>query len=216
MDASPCYRDPEYPMPGKPDYYWQKSKDQGYPARSVWKLQEMQERFRLLDAGHRVLDLGCSPGSWSLMVLEILGGKARLTGVDLDEPDVKLLSRPGFTFLHGDFTDPAVLADITARGPFDVVLSDAAPSTSGNRIRDTERSLELGRAVLAAASACLRPGGNLALKIFQGGGERELLASLRAGFQTARAFKPKASRSESMEIYQVALRRLPVSTTLQL
>ena len=61
-------------MPGKPDYYWQKSKDQGYPARSVWKLQEMQERFRLLDAGPRVLDLGCSPGSWSLMVLELLAG----------------------------------------------------------------------------------------------------------------------------------------------
>ncbi len=201
-------------MPGNPDYYWRKSKEQGYPARSVWKLQEMQERFRLLDAGHRVLDLGCSPGSWSLLVLELLGGKARLTGVDLDEPDTKLLSRPGFSFIRGDFTDPAVLADITARGPFDVVLSDAAPSTSGNRIRDTERSLELGRTVLAAASACLRHGGNLALKIFQGGGERELLAFLRAGFESTRAFKPKSSRSESMEIYYIALHRRAGSATL--
>ena len=202
-------------MPGKPDYYWQKSKDQGYPARSVWKLQEMQERFRLLDAGPRVLDLGCSPGSWSLMVLDVLGGRGALTGVDLDEPDPKLLRRPGFTFIRGDFTDPAVLAAVVARGPFDVVLSDAAPSTSGNRIRDTERSLELGRAVIAAAATCLRPGGNLALKIFQGGGERELLDSLRAGFETARAFKPKASRSESMEVYHVGLRRRGVSATLR-
>jgi 23S rRNA (uridine2552-2'-O)-methyltransferase len=202
-------------MPGKPDYYWQKSKEQGYPARSVWKLKEMQERFRLLDAGPRVLDLGCSPGSWSLMVLEILGGRGALTGVDLDEPDPKLLRRPGFTFIQGDFTDPAVLAAVVARGPFDVVLSDAAPSTTGNRISDTERSLELGKAVIAAASACLRPGGNLALKIFQGGGERELLESLRAGFETARAFKPKASRSESMETYYVALRRRAVSATLE-
>ncbi|MCX7032031.1 MAG: RlmE family RNA methyltransferase [Spirochaetes bacterium] len=201
-------------MPGKPDYYWQKSKDQGYPARSVWKLQEMQERFRLLDAGPHVLDLGCSPGSWSLMVLENLGGRGVLTGVDLDEPDAKLRSRPGFTFLQGDFMDPAVLASVVARGPFDVVLSDAAPSTSGNRIRDTERSLELGRAVLAAASACLRPGGNLALKIFQGGSERELLETLRAGFETTRAFKPKASRSESMETYFVALHRRAGSFTL--
>lgn len=202
-------------MLGKPDFYWRKSKEQGYPARSVWKLQEMQERFRLLDAGPRVLDLGCSPGSWSLAVLELRGGSAALTGVDLDEPDAKLRSRPGFTFLQGDFTQPAVLAAIAARGPFDVVLSDAAPSTSGNRLRDTARSLELGRAVLDAASRCLRPGGNLALKIFQGGGERELLESLRAGFETARAFKPKASRSESMELYFVALHRLPVSATLK-
>jgi 23S rRNA (uridine2552-2'-O)-methyltransferase len=202
-------------MPGKPDYYWQKSKDQGYPARSVWKLLELQERFRLLDAGPRVLDLGCSPGSWSLAVLERFGVRAALTGVDLDEPDAKLLRRPGFTFVRGDFTDPAVLAVVVARGPFDVVLSDAAPSTTGNRISDTERSLELGKAVIAAASACLRPGGNLALKIFQGGGERELLESLRAGFETARAFKPKASRSESMETYFVALRRRAVSATLE-
>jgi 23S rRNA (uridine2552-2'-O)-methyltransferase len=202
-------------MPGKPDYYWRKSKDQGYPARSVWKLQEMHERFRLLDAGPRVLDLGCSPGSWSLMVLELLAGRGSLTGVDLDEPDAKLIARPGFTFIRGDFTDPAVLAAVAARGPFDVVLSDAAPSTSGNRIRDTERSLELGRTVLAAASGCLRPGGNLALKIFQGGGERETLDALKAGFESARAFKPKASRSESMEIYFVALRRRAASTTLK-
>jgi len=202
-------------MPGKPDYYWRKSKEQGYPARSVWKLLEMQERFRLLDAGPRVLDLGCSPGSWSLAVLEHLGGRAVLTGVDLDEPDAKVRSRTGFTFIRGDFTDPGVLASIVARGPFDVVLSDAAPSTIGNRISDTGRSLELSRAVAAAASACLRPGGNLALKIFQGGGERELLASLKADFETARAFKPKASRSESMEIYFVALRRRPGSATLK-
>ncbi|HSV92779.1 MAG TPA: RlmE family RNA methyltransferase, partial [Desulfobacterales bacterium] len=189
--------------------------DQGYPARSVWKLQEMHERFRLLDAGPRVLDLGCSPGSWSLMVLELLAGRGSLTGVDLDEPDAKLIARPGFTFIRGDFTDPAVLAAVATRGPFDVVLSDAAPSTSGNRIRDTERSLELGRAVLAAASGCLRAGGNLALKIFQGGGERETLDALKAGFESARAFKPKASRPESMEIYFVALRRRAASTTLK-
>jgi len=139
-------------MPGRPDYYWRKSKEQGYPARSVWKLREMQERFRLLDAGPRVLDLGCSPGSWSLAVLELRGSGAAVTGVDLDEPDARLRSRPGFTFLRGDFTDPSMLAAIEERGPFDVVLSDAAPSTSGNRLRDTARSLELGRAVLDAAA----------------------------------------------------------------
>jgi len=148
-------------------------------------------------------------------VLERLGGRAAVTGVDLDDPDARLRSRKGFTFIRGDFTNPAVLASVVAQGPFDVVLSDAAPSTSGNRINDTERSLELGRAVIEAARACLRTGGNLALKIFQGGGERELLASLRARFEEARAFKPKASRSESMEIYFVALRRLPESATLE-
>jgi 23S rRNA (uridine2552-2'-O)-methyltransferase len=181
-------------MVGKPDYYWRKSKAQGYPARSVYKLEEIQSRFRIIRPGASVLDLGASPGSWSLFVMDSFG--CRVTGVDLDKPDGKLFSRGTFNFIQGDFTDPGIAALIKDAGPFDVLLSDAAPSTSGNRTSDTARSLEICRAVLSK-------GGGMAVKIFQGGEEREILEEMKQLFAAARAFKPKASRSDSMEIYFV-------------
>jgi 23S rRNA (uridine2552-2'-O)-methyltransferase len=190
-------------MKGKPDYYWRKSKEEGFPARSVFKLQEIQEKYRLIRPGSSVLDLGASPGSWSLYILDLLGAGGSVTGADLKAPDRKLLSHRGFRFVQGDFTSQETLAAILESSPFDVVVSDAAPSTTGNRTTDTARSLDLARSVLAIAEKALRPGGNLALKIFQGGEEKEILDWMRARFASARAFKPKASRSDSMETYFV-------------
>ncbi len=190
-------------MKGQPDYYWRKSKEEGYPARSVFKLQEIQEKYRLIRPGNAVLDLGASPGSWSLYILDLLAGGGSVTGADLNSPDRKLLSRRGFRFIQGDFTSAEILEAILASAPFDVVVSDAAPSTTGNRTMDTARSLDLARQVLAIAEKTLKPGGNLALKIFQGGEEKEILDWMRGRFASARAFKPKASRRDSMETYFV-------------
>lgn len=198
-------------MKGEPDYYWRKSKQEGFPARSVFKLQEIQDKYRLIRQGDRVLDLGASPGSWSLYVLDLLAGKGSVTGADLNLPDKALAARRGYTFIHGDFTAADVLAAILARGPYQVVMSDAAPSTTGSRVADTARSLELAHAVLDIAGRALAPGGNLVLKIFQGGGEKEVLDRMRASFATARAFKPKASRRDSMETYFVATGFRPAS-----
>ncbi len=192
-------------MAQKPDYYWQKSKDEGYPARSVFKLQEIQQKYRVVRPGTRVLDLGASPGSWSLWLLDTLAGAGSVMGVDLNEPDAKLLARKNYRFLQGDFTTEPVSGSIISAGPFDLVVSDAAPSTTGNRTRDTARSAEIARTVLAFCARSLTPGGNCVLKIFQGGEEREVLESMRRLFGTARAFKPKASRSESMETYFIGL-----------
>lgn len=191
-------------MKGKADYYWRKSKEDGYPARSVYKLQELQDKHALLKPGNRVLDLGCSPGSWSLMILDLLGGNGAVTGVDLNQPDAKLLSRKGFRFIPGDFFTEDTLTLILQSGPYDAVLSDAAPSTSGNRMTDTARSLEIGLRVLEIADKALVHGGSMAVKIFQGGEERQVLEGMKARFSEARAFKPKASRSDSMEIYFIA------------
>jgi 23S rRNA (uridine2552-2'-O)-methyltransferase len=188
-------------MVGKPDYYWRKSKEQGYPARSVYKLEEIQDRFHLIRPGARVLDLGASPGSWSLFILDTLG--CPVTGVDLERPDGKLFSRRAFNFIHGDFSRPEITALIKDAGPFDALLSDAAPSTSGNRTTDTERSLEICRSALAICRQVLSKRGNMAVKIFQGGGEKEILEGMKSLFTAARAFKPKASRRDSMEIYFV-------------
>lgn len=194
-------------MKGKPDYYWRKSKEEGYPARSVFKLKEIQERYHPLKPGARVLDLGASPGSWSLYVLDMMAGAGSVTGVDLNLPDQKLLSRRGYRFFQGDFSTPALVERITGAGPFDAVVSDAAPSTTGNRSLDTARSAEIARQVLAICRSSLVAGGSCVLKIFQGGEEREILAQMRSLFTEARALKPRASRSESMETYFVGLGR---------
>ena len=196
-------------MKGKPDYYYNKSKEQGYPARSVFKLQEIQERHHPLRPGARVLDMGASPGSWSLWILDMMAGAGSVTGVDLNLPDQKLLARKGYRFFQGDFCAPEVLERIRDAGPYDAVVSDAAPSTTGNRSLDTARSADIARQVLAICRLCLVPGGSCVLKIFQGGEEREILGTMRALFDAARALKPKASRSESMETYFVGLGRRP-------
>ena len=192
-------------MKGRPDYYWRKSKEEGYPARSVFKLQEIQQKHGPIRPGSRVLDLGASPGSWSLFILDLLAGSGSVTGVDLNDPEARLLSRRAYRFLRGDFTTEEAERWIHEHGPYDVVVSDAAPSTSGNRTRDTARSAEIVRRVIAICDQCLEPGGNCVLKIFQGGEERELLDSMRRRFAQARAFKPKASRSDSMETYFIGL-----------
>ena len=192
-------------MKQKPDYYWRKSKDEGYPARSVFKLQEIQEKLGPLRPGSRVLDLGASPGSWSLYILERFAGGGSVTGVDLNPPDGKLLARKNYRFLLGDFTTDPIMSQIADAGPFDAVVSDAAPSTTGNRTLDTARSANIARQVLLICQRCLAPGGNCVLKIFQGGEEQEILVQMRGLFAAARAFKPKASRSESMETYFVGL-----------
>ncbi len=198
-------------MKGKPDYYWRKSKEEGYPARSVFKLQEIQQKHGPIRPAGRVLDLGASPGSWSLYLLDVLAGAGSVTGVDLNEPDGKLLARRNYNFLLGDFTSEEVDRKIREAGPFDVIVSDAAPSTTGNRTRDTARSAEIARGVLDICERCLVPGGNCVLKIFQGGEERELLARMRRLFGAAKAFKPRASRSDSMETYFIGLGFTPAA-----
>ena len=152
-----------------------------------------------------MLDLGASPGSWSLFILDFLAGAGSVTGVDLNQPDDKLLARKNYKFFQGDFSSQEIVRMIVAAGPYDAVVSDAAPSTTGNRTLDTARSAEIARNVLDICGTTLAPGGNCVLKIFQGGEEKEILARIRSMFNTARAFKPKASRSDSMETYFIGL-----------
>lgn len=188
----------------KPDHWTLKAKSEGYPARSVYKLAEMQEKFKLLKPGTRVLDIGAAPGSWSLWVLRFLKGSGFLAAVDLSPLGMKP-PFGNFFFLQGDIYDPAVRSALAERGPYGLVLSDAAPATTGDRTVDTGRSESLVEAVIDYADALLAPGGHLVAKLFQGGGERDLLAALKERFETARGFKPKACRAESFETYLIGL-----------
>jgi 23S rRNA (uridine2552-2'-O)-methyltransferase len=192
----------------KPDYWQLKARKENYPARSVYKLQEMDEKFSLLKPKSkpiRVLDLGAAPGSWSLYVLRKMRAGVFLVAADLSplsrQYDGGLFDADNFCFLQGDITDSVVRDSILAKGPYDLIISDAAPATTGNRFVDTSRSLELAEAVVSYAESALPGGGNLLIKVFQGGDVSQLLKRLKTLFKSAKSSKPQACRSESFETY---------------
>ena len=186
------------------DHYSLKAQKEGYPARSVYKLEEIQEKYAVLPRGGRILDIGASPGSWSLFILRNFLGSGFLAAVDLKPLGMQETPDPErFFFVQGDFFDPAVLGELKSRGPFDAVVSDAAPDTTGNRTVDTGRSASLVEGILALARELLVPGGTLTVKVFQGGEEQKLLARFRESFDAARMFKPRACRKDSFETYLI-------------
>jgi 23S rRNA (uridine2552-2'-O)-methyltransferase len=187
----------------KPDFWAQKAKKEGYPARSVYKLQEIDKKFNLMKKGSRVLDIGAAPGSWSLWILKRLAGSGFLAAVDLQKLAIDR-SDSNFFFVQGDLYDEAIRLALAAKSPYDLVVSDAAPATTGNRLVDQGQSEAIVEAVIAYAEETLAPGGALVAKIFQGGAEAALLKSLRTRFGSARGFKPEACRAESFETYLVA------------
>lgn len=190
----------------KPDFWAKKAKDEGYPARSVYKLMEMDEKFHFFRPGLRVLDLGAAPGSWSMYALKKLKGSGFLAAVDLSAIDVNDQGQ-NHLFLRGDLYDAQIRQTILDKGPYDLVICDAAPNTSGNSMVDTLRSAALVEAAIGYARESLKQNGNFIAKIFQGGNESALLSEMRTWFDTARGFKPKACRSESFETYLIGLKR---------
>jgi 23S rRNA (uridine2552-2'-O)-methyltransferase len=191
---------------GKPDFWSLKAQKEGYPARSVYKLQEIDEKFSILRSGANILDLGAAPGSWSLWMLKRLSKAGKILAIDLSPLSINI-QNANFSFFQGDIFDEEVKKTILSHGPYDLVVSDAAPSTTGNRMIDVTRSHALVEAVIEYAEETLKPGGNLVAKIFQGGDEREILQDLRERFTGARSFKPKTCRTESFETYLVGFER---------
>ncbi|MDR2369903.1 MAG: RlmE family RNA methyltransferase [Treponema sp.] len=200
----------------KPDHWTVKAKSEGYPARSVYKLKEADEKFSLVKAGQavRILDLGAAPGSWSLYVLRKLAlrfqnGGAFLAAADLaplsTEYGKGLFESEHFFFVQGDITNPGVRSALLDQGPYDLVMSDAAPATTGNRSVDVMRSRELAETAADYALSSLRPGGNFIVKIFQGSDAHLLLKKIRECFSAGKSFKPAACRSESFETYYIGL-----------
>jgi 23S rRNA (uridine2552-2'-O)-methyltransferase len=260
----------------EPDFWSLKAHKEGYPARSVYKLQEIDKKFAFFAScgrvgggkvsgcgsndgkvsgggsnsgkgagggggGLRVLDLGAAPGSWSLYILRRYGGSGPaadpaggssgnpagslveraadpgfpagggffLAAADLlplpRRHDRGLFDRQDFFFVQGDFSSEPVREELFRRGPYTAVVSDAAPATTGNRAVDTLRSLALAEEALGYAEGCLAPGGNLAVKVFQGGDTAGLLKRLREQFTTAKTCKPAACRRGSFETYYIGL-----------
>ncbi|MCB2225563.1 MAG: RlmE family RNA methyltransferase [Desulfarculaceae bacterium] len=187
--------------PGHPDAYYRRAKSQGYAARSVYKLQEMDRRYGLLKSGQAVLDLGCHPGSWLQFAAQKVGKKGRLVGVDLQPPGVQM--PPGAHFIQADVLaiSPGDIREQTGIESFDLVLSDVAPRTTGIKDRDAAASLELSEAALDMALGLLKPGGSFLAKVYFGPGVDELIRRVKRAFKLGKGHKPDASRSASKEIY---------------
>jgi 23S rRNA (uridine2552-2'-O)-methyltransferase len=177
----------------------------GYRSRAAFKLIQLDERFQLLRAGMRVVDLGCAPGGWTQIAAARVGtdkGRGAVVGIDLQPTDPV----PGATLLAGDFRDPAAAGQIrdALGSPADLVLSDMAAPATGHAATDHLRIVALAEDAFALAATLLRPGGAFVAKVFQGGTEGTLLAELKRAFATVRHAKPAASRAESAETYVVA------------
>jgi 23S rRNA (uridine2552-2'-O)-methyltransferase len=188
----------------KLDSWSLKAQREGYPARSVYKLQEIDEKFNLVRPGIHILDLGAAPGSWSLWALKKLEGNGFVSACDL-EPLNMHTRWTNYFFIQGDLYTGEVRASLREHGPYGLVMSDAAPLTMGNRGIDTDRSHALVEAVIDYAEEMLKQGGSMIAKIFQGGGESEILARMGTIFTTVRSFKPKACRRESFETYLIGI-----------
>ena len=185
------------------DPYVAEAKAKGYRSRAAFKLAELDDKFRFLKPGARVLDLGAAPGGWSQIARARIGAKGRVVAADiLDFEPI-----PGVTAMKLDVASaeaPQAIREALA-GPADVVLSDMAASTTGHRATDHLRTLALFEAALETAEDVLKEGGTFVGKVFQGGATPQLLARLKKIFREVRHVKPPASRAQSVELYLVAL-----------
>ncbi len=185
------------------DYYSKKAKKNKYPARSIYKLEEIQQKYHILKKGDSVLDLGCYPGSWSLYASEVVGEKGIVVGVDLQEADKN--PRPGGSQIHWireDINAPEMITRVRRIRPgFRVMISDLAPKTTGNRWADHQQSINLVRVTLGLADTLLLPRGNYLVKVFQGEDFPDFVGEMREKFNTVKVLKPKSSRVESREVF---------------
>ena len=188
----------------KPDYWSKKAFSEGYPARSVYKLQEIDEKFSFIKKNYSVLDLGAAPGSWTTFLLRKMDGSGKVVSCDLN-PLSKSVKGDNLTFIQGDLNDAEIRNQIKAAGPYDLVVCDAAPKTTGNKMVDTARSEQLVEMAVWYAETMLKPGGNFCVKIFQNGSQQNILKHMREIFTTAKGFKPEACRTESFETYLIGV-----------
>ena len=188
------------------DHYTQRAKKEKYPARSVYKLKEIQQNFKIMKKGDRVLDLGCSPGSWMLFAAQLTSDSGRVVGVDLKPVSIALPKHA--EVFTGDIlsVDNSLVASI-GKG-YHVVLSDMAPSTTGQKDIDAARSYNLCRAALDIATTVLLPGGTFVCKIFQGSEFNDFSESVKRSFRKYKIYKPQSSRKASKEIFIIGTGKL--------
>ena len=194
---------------GKPyrpkDHYFQRAKQRGFRARSAFKLEELVQRFGLLRAGARVLDLGAAPGGFLQVIARTVGPSGLAVGVDLVplRPFTEAWVRTGVVDVLAE--DAQERIEAVAPGPYDAVLSDMAPKTTGVRATDEARSVRLAERALELARALGKPGSSFVTKLFMGGDFESFRGRLREDYREVKVVRPEATRSASVEIYLVGL-----------
>lgn len=189
------------------DHYFRKAKEQNFAARSVFKLEEIDQKLKIVKPGNIVLDLGAAPGSWSQYCSKKIGPSGRVLGVDLTEITVKL---PNATFIQADLRDLNLEQVFTEHGftpPFDLVISDMAPKTTGIRMTDQARSVELVELALEKARLFLKPGGHFVAKLFHCDEFNAIRDAIKKDFERFDAVKPDSTRKISKEIFLVGLKK---------
>ena len=187
------------------DHYSERAKKDRYPARSVYKLKEAQKKYRLIRKGDRVLDLGCSPGSWLLYAAELTGKHGSVFGLDLMPVKIKIPTQAQTLEVDILTIDRSWIEKEGWTSRFNAVLSDMAPATTGNKALDAARSFQLCQAALTIAEMVLKPGGTFMCKIFQGEAFKEFSDTVKSQFKHHKIFKPLSSRKESKEIFIIGM-----------
>lgn len=185
------------------DPYVQQARRDGWRSRAVYKLEQIDQKERIIRPDMVCVDLGSAPGGWSQYITRRLKGRARIVAVDVLPMD----ALPEVEFIQGDFEDDAILAQLlaaTGERAVDLVMSDMAPNISGIKGVDQPRSMALVELALDLARQVLKPGGSFVCKVFQGEGFDAFVADARTTFGKVRVMKPKASRAGSREVYLVA------------
>jgi|GEM_PF-29430 len=189
-----------------PDHYTRKAKAEGFAARSVFKLDEINQKHRVFKSGQTVLDLGCAPGSWLQYIARKVGPRGRVVGIDRTEVH---LEAAHITTIQGDiYATPAQAFFEAGRGRFDVITSDMAPDTCGNRFADHVRSVELCLRALNLTGRLLKKGGHFVCKVFEGEDVSTLVDAMKVAFGRVKRVKPRSTRAESVEFFLVGLGKL--------
>jgi len=178
------------------EFYTTLAKKEGYPARSIYKLKEIDEKYKIFKKNSQVLDLGCAPGSWLLYISQKVGSMGKVVGVDIEE--IKIPKKANIVFVKRSVFD---LKESDFKDKFDAVVSDLSPKTSGVKFLDAGKSLELAEKSFEIAKSVLLPGGNFVCKIFENESSNEFFKKVKNCFDFAKRFRPKAIIKRSKEFY---------------
>ena len=187
------------------DFFYHQAKNRGAVARSVFKLEEMNQKYRLIKKKDRVMDIGAAPGSWIQYVSTIVGPEGFILGVDLAELHIAI--PPHVTFLQQNILDMSPVDIFNSYGQFDLVISDVAPKTTGHRVVDQSRSMELCHHGFMIAKQCLKKNGHFICKMYQSENTKELTNELKSEFANVSIQKPESSRKESWEVFIMAINK---------
>ncbi len=183
----------------KEEFYTKKAKEEGYPARSVYKLKEIDEKYKIFKKGDRVLDLGAAPGSWMKYISQKIGENGLVVGID--NADFKINRGKNMIFIKKDILASDILENKELKKKFKAVIADLSPQTSGIKSVDAINSLLLSDQALALAKLVLSPAGNFVCKVFEGELTDKFFKEVGKKFKFTKRFRPQAVSKESREIY---------------